>query len=74
MSYRGLFLSDPKGIIRHTVVNDLPIGRSVDEALRVLKALQHFEKYGDVCPADWEEDKPSINTKSPKDYFGKVNK
>uniref|UniRef100_A0AC34R311 Thioredoxin domain-containing protein n=1 Tax=Panagrolaimus sp. JU765 TaxID=591449 RepID=A0AC34R311_9BILA len=74
LSYRGLFLSDPKGVIRHVVVNDLPIGRSVDEALRVLKALQHFEKHGDVCPADWEEDKPSINTKSPKEYFGKVNK
>uniref|UniRef100_A0A7E4ZS83 thioredoxin-dependent peroxiredoxin n=1 Tax=Panagrellus redivivus TaxID=6233 RepID=A0A7E4ZS83_PANRE len=74
LSYRGLFLSDPKGIIRHTVVNDLPIGRSVDEALRVLKAVQHFEKHGDVCPADWEEDQPAITPSKAKEYFSKVNK
>jgi alkyl hydroperoxide reductase subunit AhpC len=73
-AYRGLFLIDPKGNIRHTLVNDLPVGRSVDEALRILKAFQFFEKHGEVCPADWEEDKPSINTKSAKDYFSKVNK
>ncbi|KAH7732190.1 peroxiredoxin 1 precursor [Aphelenchoides avenae] len=73
-SYRGLFLIDPNGIIRHTLVNDLPVGRSVDEALRILKAFQYFEKHGEVCPADWEEEKPTINVKSAKDYFKKVNK
>lgn len=74
LSYRGLFLSDPKGVIRHTVVNDLPIGRSVDETLRILKAVQHFEKHGEVCPADWEEDQPSIKPSAAKEYFQKVNK
>jgi alkyl hydroperoxide reductase subunit AhpC len=74
VAYRGLFLSDPKGIIRHIVVNDLPIGRSVDETLRTLKAVQHFEKHGEVCPADFSEGQETIDPKNPKEYFGKVNK
>jgi peroxiredoxin (alkyl hydroperoxide reductase subunit C) len=53
VALRGLFLIDRDGIVRHAVVNDLPLGRSVDEALRVLDALQHYEKYGEVCPANW---------------------
>jgi len=53
VALRGLFLIDREGIVRHQLVNDLPLGRSVDEALRVLEALQFFEAYGDVCPADW---------------------
>ena len=55
IALRGLFLIDKEGILRHAVVNDLPIGRSVPEALRVLNALQHFEAHGDVCPANWQE-------------------
>lgn len=55
IALRGLFLIDREGIIRHQVVNDLPLGRSVDEALRVLHALQFTEKYGDVCPANWKK-------------------
>ncbi len=55
MALRGLFLIDRDGILRHALVNDLPIGRSVPEALRVLTALQHFEEHGDVCPANWHE-------------------
>lgn len=55
VAYRGLFLIDKKGVVRHSVVNDLPLGRSVDEALRMVDALQHFEKYGEVCPANWKE-------------------
>ncbi len=55
IALRGLFLIDRAGIIRHQVVNDLPLGRSVDEALRVLDALQFTEKYGDVCPANWKK-------------------
>ena len=54
VSLRGLFLIDQKGIIRHSVVNDLPLGRNVEEALRMVDALQFFEKYGDVCPANWK--------------------
>jgi len=54
VAYRGLFLIDKQGIVRHQVVNDLPLGRSVDEALRMVDALQYFEEHGEVCPADWK--------------------
>ena len=54
-AYRGLFLIDKEGIVRHQVVNDMPIGRSVDEVLRVIDALQFTEEYGEVCPADWKK-------------------
>lgn len=53
VAFRGLFLIDKKGIVRHQLVNDLPLGRSVDEALRMVDALQFFEEKGEVCPADW---------------------
>jgi len=55
VALRGLFLIDKEGIVRHALVNDLPLGRSVDEALRVLEALQFTEKHGEVCPANWHE-------------------
>ena len=55
IALRGLFLIDKEGIVRHAVVNDLPLGRSVPEALRLLTALRHFERHGDVCPANWQE-------------------
>ncbi len=55
VALRGLFLIDPKGVVRHTVINDLPLGRSVNEALRMLDALQFVETHGDVCPANWQE-------------------
>jgi len=55
VALRGLFLIDRQGVVRHSLINDLPIGRSVDEALRVLDALRFHEEYGDVCPADWHE-------------------
>ncbi|MFQ5430839.1 MAG: peroxiredoxin [Phycisphaerae bacterium] len=54
VALRGLFLIDKQGIIRHALVNDLPLGRDVDEALRMLDALQFFEKHGEVCPANWK--------------------
>jgi peroxiredoxin (alkyl hydroperoxide reductase subunit C) len=54
ISLRGLFLIDREGIVRHQLVNDLPLGRSVDEAIRILDALQFTEKYGEVCPANWK--------------------
>jgi peroxiredoxin (alkyl hydroperoxide reductase subunit C) len=53
LSYRGLFLIDKQGIIRHQLVNDLPLGRSVDEVLRMLDALIFHETHGEVCPANW---------------------
>lgn len=54
VSYRGLFLIDKKGVVRHQVVNDLPLGRSIDEAIRMVDALQYFEEHGEVCPANWK--------------------
>jgi peroxiredoxin (alkyl hydroperoxide reductase subunit C) len=54
-AYRGLFLIDKKGIVRHQVVNDMPLGRSVTETLRMIDALQFFEENGEVCPADWHK-------------------
>jgi len=56
VALRGLFLIDTKGVVRHSVINDLPLGRSVGEALRMLDALQFVETHGgEVCPANWQE-------------------
>jgi peroxiredoxin (alkyl hydroperoxide reductase subunit C) len=55
VALRGLFLIDREGAVRHAIVNDLPLGRNVDEALRMLDALQHTEEHGEVCPANWRE-------------------
>jgi peroxiredoxin (alkyl hydroperoxide reductase subunit C) len=64
-AFRGLFLIDKDGIVRHQIVNDLPLGRSVDEALRMLDALQYFEEKGEVCPANWKKgDKALVETHS----------
>jgi peroxiredoxin (alkyl hydroperoxide reductase subunit C) len=60
IAYRGLFLIDTKGLIRHQVINDLPLGRSVEEVLRMLDALIYFEKHGEVCPANWAQGKKSM--------------
>ncbi|MCB1114219.1 MAG: peroxiredoxin [Chlamydiia bacterium] len=61
IAYRGLFLIDRHGIVRHQVVNDLPIGRSIEDTLRVIDALNHFEKHGEVCPANWAVGKKSLS-------------
>ena len=55
VAYRGLFLIDKNGIVRHQLINDLPLGRSIDEAIRIVDALQYFEEYGEVCPANWKK-------------------
>jgi peroxiredoxin (alkyl hydroperoxide reductase subunit C) len=60
VSYRGLFLIDKDGIIRHQLVNDLPLGRNVDEALRLVDALQFHEENGEVCPANWNKGDKSM--------------
>ncbi len=54
IAYRGLFIIDKEGVVRHQLVNDLPLGRSVDEALRILDALIYYEQNGEVCPANWK--------------------
>lgn len=60
IAYRALFLLDQKGVVRHQLINDLPLGRSVDEALRTVDALQHVEKNGEVCPANWKKGEKAI--------------
>jgi peroxiredoxin (alkyl hydroperoxide reductase subunit C) len=55
IAYRGLFLIDKNGIVQHQIVNNFPLGRSVDEALRMVDALQYFEEKGEVCPANWKK-------------------
>lgn len=60
IAYRGLFLIDRDGFVRHQIVNDLPLGRSVDEALRMIDALIFFEKHGEVCPANWQKGQKSM--------------
>ena len=55
VAFRGTFLIDKSGVIRHSVINDLPLGRSIDESIRMVDALQYFEKHGEVCPANWKE-------------------
>jgi peroxiredoxin 2/4 len=59
-AYRGLFLIDKEGIVRHQLVNDMPLGRSVEEAIRMVDALQFFEENGEVCPADWHKGDQAI--------------
>ncbi len=54
-AYRGLFLIDKSGVVRHQLVNDLPLGRNVDEVLRLIDALQFTEEHGEVCPANWKK-------------------
>lgn len=75
IAYRGLFLIDREGIVRHQVVNDLPLGRNVEEALRMLLALQHTEKHGEVCPANWQKGSRAITTttESVGNYLSAVN-
>ena len=71
IAYRGLFLIDPQGIIRHQLINDLPLGRSVTEVLRTLDAVSFFEKNGEVCPADWQKGSKSMKPteKGLVEYF-----
>ena len=60
VAYRGLFLIDKEGIVRHMLVNDLPLGRNVDEVLRMVDTLKHYEEYGEVCPANWNDGQEAI--------------
>lgn len=73
IAFRGLFLIDKEGTVRHQVVNDLPLGRSVEEAIRMIDALSNFEKHGEVCPANWSIGKKSMKATQEGliDYFSK---
>jgi len=70
-AYRGLFLIDKEGIVQHQVVNNLPLGRNIDEALRMVEALQFTEEHGEVCPANWNQGDKSMkpNDAGLKEYF-----
>ena len=73
VALRGLFLIDKEGVIQHSVVNSLSLGRSVDEALRMVDALQHTEKHGEVCPANWKEGDEAMtpSAEGVADYLAK---
>ena len=73
VAYRGLFLIDKSGIVRHQLVNDLPLGRSVDEAIRMVDALQYFEENGEVCPANWHKGDKGMKATAEgvAEYLGK---
>ena len=64
IALRGTFLIDKRGIVRHQVVNDLPLGRNIDEAIRMIDALDFYEKQGEVCPAGWNKGDPGMTPTS----------
>ncbi|MGV6844952.1 MAG: redoxin domain-containing protein [Lutibacter sp.] len=73
IAYRGLFLIDKEGIVRHQIVNDLPLGRNVDEAIRMVDALQFTEEHGEACPANWNAEKEGLKAthEGIADYLSK---
>jgi peroxiredoxin (alkyl hydroperoxide reductase subunit C) len=73
VAFRGSFLIDRNGVVRHQVVNDLPLGRNMDELLRTIDALQFTEEHGEVCPAGWEKGKKGMkaNPKGVAEYLAK---
>lgn len=73
IAYRGQFLIDRNQIIRHQLINDFPLGRNVSEAIRIIDSLQHFEKYGEVCPANWQIGEKAIipNNEGLLEYLSK---
>ncbi|KAF2274467.1 thioredoxin-like protein [Westerdykella ornata] len=75
IALRGLFLIDPNGVVRQITVNDLPVGRSVDETLRLIDAFQFTDKYGEVCPANWNPGDETIKAtpEGIKAYHSKVD-
>ncbi len=76
VALRGLFIMDKNLIVRHMLVNDLPIGRSVDEAIRVLDAIQYHEEHGEVCPANWRKGEKAMkpDAKGVAEYLSKYAK
>ncbi|ESL05855.1 mitochondrial tryparedoxin peroxidase [Trypanosoma rangeli SC58] len=73
VSLRGLFIIDDKGILRHITVNDLPVGRSVEEVIRVVQAFQYADKNGDVIPCNWKPGQPTMKPEKASEYFEKNN-
>ena len=75
IAFRGLFLIDKEGVVQHQLINNLPLGRNIDEALRMIDALQHHEQHGEVCPANWSkgEDAMKPGPEESQEYFNKHN-
>lgn len=73
VAFRGAFLIDKDGLVRHQVVNDLPLGRNIDELVRMVDALQFFEENGEVCPAGWQKGKSGMKAdpKGVAEYLSK---
>ena len=71
VALRGSFLIDEEGVIRHAVINDLPLGRNIDEMLRMIDALSHHQKHGEVCPAGWTQGKTGMkpSDQGMRDYL-----
>jgi peroxiredoxin (alkyl hydroperoxide reductase subunit C) len=71
VAFRGLFVIDPKGVLRQITINDLPIGRSIEESLRLVQAIKFFDEHGEVCPANWRPNKKTIKptVDGSKEYF-----
>lgn len=65
---RGLFIIDPKGVLRQITMNDLPVGRSVDETLRLVQAFQYTDKHGEVCPAGWKPGQDTVSLATKLDF------
>ncbi|HUH34502.1 MAG TPA: peroxiredoxin [Moheibacter sp.] len=75
IAYRGTFIIDKNGVVRHETINDLPLGRNIDEYVRLLDAIIHVEKFGEVCPANWEEGKTAMSAtkEGVAEYLSNVN-
>lgn len=69
VALRALYIIDGKGLVRQITINDLPVGRSVDEVLRLVKAFQFADEHGEVCPANWQPKSKTINPKKAGEYF-----
>ncbi|HSZ26005.1 MAG TPA: peroxiredoxin [Cytophagaceae bacterium] len=74
IAYRGTFLIDKQGIVRHLVINDFPLGRNIEDALRMVDAVQHNEEFGEVCPANWNKGKKAMKAtvESTSEYLATV--
>lgn len=73
VALRGTFIIDPKGIVRQSTINDLSVGRNVDETLRLLEATQFADEHGEVCPVNWSKGKSTMkeSQEGVKSFFGK---
>ena len=72
VAYRATYIIDAKGIVRHSSINDLPVGRNPDEYLRLVKAFQFVDEHGEVCPANWQPGQKTMITDPKKNQYKEV--